>query len=815
MNNTRKTIAGILGGLALTGTGTLAIDKQIDPYTDRGEYLELPVKSDVQKDEKVFIAKDRPEITLDRWGGEEQIIISRTGEFSGTNRSLFSKTQKIESKDKKESVIIEPLEKEDGVKIDIILSEKPNTNVFSFDISASKELIFAYQPILSDEEQKTQGVIMSEDVKGSYAVYHREKRNEREGGMNYGSGKLFHIYRPKVIDDAGNEVWGELKYSNGQLSVTVPHEFLDNAIYPVRVDPTIGYTSIGGTAIFYPQANFKVVQGYTLPVAGNITKVMAYFDDSVVNHAAGNISMLLYNESGGTPNALLDEIVVNHVDDDVPEWETFTPSSPVSVTPETVYFGAFSGSDQVGRGDAYDPNGCNTADTYADGPADPFGSCTAVNFNQTSYLVYEGSALLLEKEVRIVPFTSSGTWIAPPGVTSAFVEGWGAGGGGTTNVGAGGAGAYAWTNTSITPGNSYTVTIGTSAVNTDGGDTSFALNFSTTTLAEGGDSGTNGCDGGLAANSIGDLTFNGGNGSCGTGDRGGGGAPGDRQAGVNGGTSGFVNGGWVNGGRGGSAVITNSDGKNFGSGGNSRTSSQASGARGHLNIIYSTTTEAGYPYVAERAFNRGQSNETYGRDHQISLPTNRQPGDLLLVFYGISTGGTISTATSTGSWTILSQTEVGTTIRGAVLYRFATGDENDNLVITPSDTPGLVSIVLRIKNAGTPTATAASSTGSTNANPPSHTAPSSQKYLWVAGAIWDDDIAAGVNVTAAPSSYHSFLFQPTRGNHVSAAVAERYVQTQTEDPGTYTSPSEAWATFTVAIPFQEQNPAKPQIIFFD
>ena len=64
-------------------------------------------------------------------------------------------------------------------------------------------------------------------------------------------------------------------------------------------------------------------------------------------------------------------------------------------------------------------------------------------------------------------FSSSTTWNAPTGVTSVTVECWGGGGGGgraTGNPATGGGGAggsYALKQVSVTPGNTYTITVGT------------------------------------------------------------------------------------------------------------------------------------------------------------------------------------------------------------------------------------------------------------------------------------------------------------------------------------------------------------------
>jgi hypothetical protein len=134
-------------------------------------------------------------------------------------------------------------EEDDRYEFDIVLNEKPTTNKIEFSIE-TKGLDFFYQPELTTEEKKT--CFRPIDVVGSYAVYHKTKRDNFPD-IEYETGKAFHIYRPRIIDNKGDEVLGELNIDleTNTLSVTIPQEFLNNAIYPVTVDPTFGYTTSG------------------------------------------------------------------------------------------------------------------------------------------------------------------------------------------------------------------------------------------------------------------------------------------------------------------------------------------------------------------------------------------------------------------------------------------------------------------------------------------------------------------------------------------------------------------------------------------
>jgi hypothetical protein len=90
-----------------------------------------------------------------------------------------------------------------------------------------------------------------ENVVGSYVVYASENKINWVGGKEYKCGQVGFIYRPRIIDSAGTEVWGDLHIENGILSVIIPQEFLDKAVYPVRhaAGLTFGYTTDGGSDV--------------------------------------------------------------------------------------------------------------------------------------------------------------------------------------------------------------------------------------------------------------------------------------------------------------------------------------------------------------------------------------------------------------------------------------------------------------------------------------------------------------------------------------------------------------------------------------
>ena len=296
-----KTIIGVGTATILLGAGVIA-DSRIDPYTDKGASLEIAEISTLPDagEVKTILAKNEPKVTLEKWNGEVALGVRYVGLPQNTSGSRALLTNRMEWKGAKEEMHAYPLEKgeggEDGFfEIEIVLNEKPAKNTFDFAIEGAGSLDFFYQPELTPEEID-EGASRPENVIGSYAVYHKTKANHRVGSTNYATGKAFHIFRPKAIDALGAEQWAELSYVNGVLSVTVPQKFLDEAVYPVRVDPTFGHTTIGGSKI---SAAGTIRKGrFSISEDGNGVSITTFLNVTVSNkNFKGNIYT---DETGAT-----------------------------------------------------------------------------------------------------------------------------------------------------------------------------------------------------------------------------------------------------------------------------------------------------------------------------------------------------------------------------------------------------------------------------------------------------------------------------------------------------------------------------------
>lgn len=334
-------------------------DAQIDPYTTVANKLEvvtqgsLPEEGTVETD----VMTDKPEIVLKKWNGEVALGITSLDVPANTtgSRPLLSKDIEWQPQavpgvfggTNDISMEAVPLDatttmEDGGEEININLASEPVSNVFTFQLSNYQNLDFFYQAPLWQEAgikgptkdcsetdcNLTDGQTHRDDtVVGSYAVYYKDHANHLMGSTNYATGKAYHIFRPQVTDANGQTIWADLLYTNGVLTVTVPQSFLDSAVYPVKVDPTFGYTTVGATHTAWSFNRGLLVNPYTASAGDTVTQYNVHGACLVTNTTAP-IEMATYSIVSGKPNTRLDTAQIISVTGLTPAWFT---SSIISV----------------------------------------------------------------------------------------------------------------------------------------------------------------------------------------------------------------------------------------------------------------------------------------------------------------------------------------------------------------------------------------------------------------------------------------------------------------------------------------------------
>lgn len=247
----------------------------------------------------------KPKVKVERWDDEVNFSLELLDGEKG-NTKLETENDKIKwSKGNKTARFYEIESNDDypegAFEFDIELAKKPKTNKIEFSLN-TKGVDFYYQPALTQQEID-EGAIRPENVVGSYAVYASEQKTNYVGGKEYKTGKVGHIYRPKIYDASGAECWGVLSVDKeaGKLSVEIPQDFLDNAVYPVVIDPTFGYETAGGSTDL---TSNKIRGSFFTGSNGTVTSIAAYVNDFMNN--SGNWKYGIYLKSDSSLNGYTD-----------------------------------------------------------------------------------------------------------------------------------------------------------------------------------------------------------------------------------------------------------------------------------------------------------------------------------------------------------------------------------------------------------------------------------------------------------------------------------------------------------------------------
>lgn len=207
------------------------------------------------------------------------------------------------------------------------------------------------------------------------------------------------------------------------------------------------------------------------------------------------------------------------------------------------------------------------------------------------------------------------------------------------------------------------------------------------------------------------------------------------------------------------------------------------------------------PSVLDRASANNGADTSW--THTITLPGSISAGERLIVVFSLDgyrnpITPVIDTAYSGTKWEQVGSGAYSTTVYGFVYTKVAEGSGNDalRLVTVPAD--GSSHISFRIDAAGS-VEVATSNGSSTNSAPPSLTHTGGNiDTLWIVARCGDGTVQA----TAAPSGYSNLTTRNGYSSSYGASTATAELTTTadgSETPGTFTSNTEQWVCFTIAV----------------
>ena len=161
------------------------------------------------------------------------------------------------------------------------------------------------------------------------------------------------------------------------------------------------------------------------------------------------------------------------------------------------------------------------------------------------------------------------------------------------------------------------------------------------------------------------------------------------------------------------------------------------------------------------------------------------------------------------AWTKLGQASNSTIVTGAVFWKIAEtadwGTNGDSLTITSSASEQFSGVFLRLSGTSLQIEGTSANGSSTNSDPPGEALAggAAKDVLWIATRSGDSTVVA----TAAPASFANLQSRAASGTGgASTNTAERALNAATLDPGAFTSASEQWVSWTLAVFGGAANP---------
>jgi len=252
--------------------------------------------------------------TISKWNEEVKFILEMPEATSNTISPSLSNVDKarINYNDYEVDYYIPT---KNVFEFDTILESRPNHDEVSWRINLTN-LNCYLQPPLNEENNDThltcnsttcldtsqKEPIITEyrpmNVVNSYACYHNSKKNNE-----YQTGKAFHIFRPIISDSNDLEVYGNLSISNGELIVKIPPSFLNEAVYPIIIDPIFGSQNEGGSGKGLNANYARHAKFFMNNIGGNVSNVSAYFYE---DGSASDVGAAIYEDGGNyVPTTLI------------------------------------------------------------------------------------------------------------------------------------------------------------------------------------------------------------------------------------------------------------------------------------------------------------------------------------------------------------------------------------------------------------------------------------------------------------------------------------------------------------------------------
>jgi hypothetical protein len=308
-----------------------------------------------------------PKMKFKKWDGTADFSIELVVDGVKGTDIYDDITKKTKWKNTTTEIEFYPIADGSGYEFDIILKNKSKSRILTL-LIISNGLKFYKQPPMT-EEIGIDGVVTANETEGfnaqgqrikyrpeqyvnSYAIYKTGEIINIRGGIEYKSAKVGHILRIKAIDDDGVSTWCPMEIIDNIMTITVPEDFWNSAKFPLHIDPSFGYTTIGassfgpvvypichiGSGLIHTAGSKFIITKFTIYGSGGTVETAAYNIQSglPVNQLASGVAIALPGSAAWTDSAAVNQLMQNG--------ETYGMAVGVSVAGSTLYYDVTTGN---------------------------------------------------------------------------------------------------------------------------------------------------------------------------------------------------------------------------------------------------------------------------------------------------------------------------------------------------------------------------------------------------------------------------------------------------------------------------------------
>lgn len=157
-------------------------------------------------------------------------------------------------------------------------------------------------------EQIAGGISQPDNIAGGWVAYGPKSGRYLDASgeeiANYETGRFCDVLPPLLIDAEGNQCYGTLEITAGEIIAVLPLEWLATAVFPVTLDPEFGFSTSGSSnQAIYNRTYAHAFKAGSTPEYDGVVSAISFWGNYF--NSSENLTVGIYADSSNYPGSLL------------------------------------------------------------------------------------------------------------------------------------------------------------------------------------------------------------------------------------------------------------------------------------------------------------------------------------------------------------------------------------------------------------------------------------------------------------------------------------------------------------------------------